>query len=804
MIKLRNVNKYFNYKKRNQIHVANNISLDFPTTGLVCLLGPSGSGKTTLLNLISGLDKAHSGSIEIDGRIVEKEKDWTYLRNYKFGYIFQNYLLLPEFSVYENLEFSLKPYKLSIEEVERRIDYALRAVGMEKFKYRMPSELSGGQQQRISVARALIKSPDIYIADEPTGNIDEKNTTQVMNILKKLSVKSLVILVTHERRLAEFYGDRIIEIKDGLIIRDYENDAKAALKSFDDNNLYLQEFEKTSNDLEDIEINYFYQEQNKNKLKIDVIFKNNTYYIQANGGKQKVEFLDDTSEVKVIDAKIPELNIEDALKTEFHLEKIGFEKDKFSSALSFKDKVRMSYNNIRNLKFIQKIMLFIFFVASIFFTYGITMYNDSNFVDEKSFLTYHRDLIRIESKHLENLNELNELKAITKTDYLIPHYNLTRITSIYVDEFYQRNQQVYITTPSVFPLDTISEEKIMYGRLPNNPYEIVLDSYLADELLKLNEIRNLGIKLPEQFIGLAYTERFANYTIVGIVKNNNPIMYLNSEGYKLFALNKALVRENNLFVLYDDAYLKNINIFKAGIEEKANASELELSENQILVSQKLAIDLEGRNLKVGGFEYEVVGTYQTDISYETSFYIQKQHLDKIYDIAMLMQDDLFIVSGDKVSDIKRLEEHNFKVYDVYDTHYDARLILDKNYTALFYSSIFVLFSLIFLYFIMRSSVASRTYTIGVFRALGVSRQSIFKLFLIEIGLITLISSLTGVILVSIVISRVNSIYYLIYYPLYVPIVTFALIYLLNSLIGILPVLPYLRKTPAEILSKYDF
>src|SRR5690606_8497167 len=108
MIKLRNVNKYFNYKKRNQIHVANNISLDFPTTGLVCLLGSSCSGKTTILKLISGLDKAHGGSIKIDGRIVEKEKDWAYIRNYKFGYIFQNYLLLPVFSVYEDLEFSLK------------------------------------------------------------------------------------------------------------------------------------------------------------------------------------------------------------------------------------------------------------------------------------------------------------------------------------------------------------------------------------------------------------------------------------------------------------------------------------------------------------------------------------------------------------------------------------------------------------------------------------------------------------------------------------------------------------------------
>src|SRR5690554_7435659 len=135
MIKLRNVNKYFNYKKRNQIHVANNISLDFPTTGLVCLLGPSGSGKTTLLNLISGLDKAHSGSIEIDGRIVEKEKDWTFLGNFKFGNIFKNYLLFPDFSVYENLEFSLKHFKLVFEEVERGIDNALGEVGWENFNY---------------------------------------------------------------------------------------------------------------------------------------------------------------------------------------------------------------------------------------------------------------------------------------------------------------------------------------------------------------------------------------------------------------------------------------------------------------------------------------------------------------------------------------------------------------------------------------------------------------------------------------------------------------------------------------------
>src|SRR5690606_38990519 len=128
-------------KRSNEIHVINNTSLEFKSTGLVCLLGNSGSGKTTLLNVIGGLDKVDSGLISIDEENINKYRasKWDGLRNRYFGYIFQNYILLPDLSVYDNLKFVLNMLDVSIEEADQRIEYALKAVGMEKFKKRKPT-----------------------------------------------------------------------------------------------------------------------------------------------------------------------------------------------------------------------------------------------------------------------------------------------------------------------------------------------------------------------------------------------------------------------------------------------------------------------------------------------------------------------------------------------------------------------------------------------------------------------------------------------------------------------------------------
>ena len=213
MIKLVKVNKYFNRFKKNENHVINNTSFELGRSGLVSLLGESGSGKTTLLNAIGGLDNISSGSIYIDGKKLSR---FSYfkdkIRTLKIGYIFQNYNLIDNMSVFDNIALSLRMIGIKDkEEIKKRVNYVLEKIDMYRYRKRPASALSGGQRQRVGIARAIVKNPDVIIADEPTGNLDSKNTIEVMNIIKTISQEKLVILVTHEKPLAMFYSDKIIE-----------------------------------------------------------------------------------------------------------------------------------------------------------------------------------------------------------------------------------------------------------------------------------------------------------------------------------------------------------------------------------------------------------------------------------------------------------------------------------------------------------------------------------------------------------------------------------------------------------------
>ena len=227
MLKLQNVDKYFYRRQINQIHVINDTSLDFGETGMTALLGPSGCGKTTLLNVIGGLDKPDKGRIyingeEITGRTAGKVDS---IRNLNIGYIFQNYNLIDNMTVFDNVAMVLRMVGITDEqEVRDKVSYALDLVGMYRYRKRYTDMLSGGERQRVAIARAIVKNPSIIIADEPTGNLDSANTLEVMNIIKAISREKLVILVTHEESLAEFYADRIIRLRDGKVISDEINE----------------------------------------------------------------------------------------------------------------------------------------------------------------------------------------------------------------------------------------------------------------------------------------------------------------------------------------------------------------------------------------------------------------------------------------------------------------------------------------------------------------------------------------------------------------------------------------------------
>lgn len=223
MISVRNLTKIYKLNKKDKsknVVALNSINLDFPDKGLVFLLGKSGSGKSTLLNAIGGLDTFDDGEIIIKGKSSKnfKQSDFDSYRNTFIGFIFQEYNILEEFSVGKNLSLALelqgkKPHKSDVEKLLEEVD-------LKGYYKRKPNQLSGGQKQRVAIARALIKDPEIIMADEPTGALDSATGKQVMDTLKKLSKTKLVIIVSHDREFAEIYGDRIIELKDGQIIRD--------------------------------------------------------------------------------------------------------------------------------------------------------------------------------------------------------------------------------------------------------------------------------------------------------------------------------------------------------------------------------------------------------------------------------------------------------------------------------------------------------------------------------------------------------------------------------------------------------
>lgn len=220
MLELKHLTKVYRTKGGAETRALDDVSVSFAETGLVFLLGKSGSGKSTLLNLAGGLDEPTSGEVVVMGRSSRdfSGADFDSYRNTYVGFVFQEYNVLNEFNVEENVALALELQGKTRE--REKVRQILEEVELERFAKRRPNTLSGGQKQRIAIARALVKDPQIIMADEPTGALDSATGKQVFDTLKKLSKTRLVLVVSHDREFAEIYGDRIIELKDGKIISD--------------------------------------------------------------------------------------------------------------------------------------------------------------------------------------------------------------------------------------------------------------------------------------------------------------------------------------------------------------------------------------------------------------------------------------------------------------------------------------------------------------------------------------------------------------------------------------------------------
>lgn len=205
----------------HKVEILKSIDLTIPTGQFIAITGHSGSGKTTLLSLIAGLDTPTDGTITIDGQGITKldEDELALLRGKRFGFIFQNFHLIPTLTALENVVLSAELN--GTPGATKKSEDLLGTVGLRDRQHHYPAQLSGGEQQRLSLARAFVNDPEIILADEPTGNLDSKNSDRIIELLKELHrVKgATIILVTHESQVAD-QSQRILTLEDGKIIVD--------------------------------------------------------------------------------------------------------------------------------------------------------------------------------------------------------------------------------------------------------------------------------------------------------------------------------------------------------------------------------------------------------------------------------------------------------------------------------------------------------------------------------------------------------------------------------------------------------
>lgn len=836
MIKITNLNKYYNKNKSNEIHVVNDATMSFPEKGLVTIFGESGSGKTTLLNLIGGLDSFNSGKIEIDGKVITKysSKKIDEIRNQKIGYIFQNYLLLGHKTVYENLDLVLSMYNLSLEEKNKRIDYVLKAVEMYKYKKKLVSELSGGQQQRVAISRALIKSPSLILADEPTGNLDEKNTIQIMNILKKISKDILVILVSHEKKMAMSYSDYMIEIKDGKIVNNSQVDSISSYQYEDDQNLYLKDYEYKEIKNDKVSLSFYSNDNNHISLKI--IEKNGKFYLSSTSN---IVLLDENSEVKIIDGHKKKLEVEKEVDlNNYSLEPLEYVK---SPSLSLKEQVKIAVKNNKANKKKTFIMSFPLLLIIIGLIISLQSVISASIVDRKHLGTTHSKIYNIAFETLDptmdkevfsfGFSKLYD-EVLENNPNVEPVLNVSARFTYTKPSFNQIGSKTYdISEFSLLPLSYIDSSKLIYGRMPKNASEIVVEKWVLEKALEGTTLINfMDVKsFINSYINLKNKDE--SFKIVGISSTEENAIYMNkwyiinlypsdirSEGYKVCSYSE--IEE------YLDREIEKPEGKYSAIKNSSRISELvttyELNnDSELILSFEDSLDLNELpfDIVVSDELYSQVIRSVLKLNPSTLDLFIKNKQDKVQLEEFLSSRKDYYSSGELIASKEngfisnvvledKIVKFAFEGKSVYDNRLAPYIEDSKNAvnSRLLISFSIVLVSILIVYFTMKSFAISGMKDIGIYRSIGISKKSILFIYAIQSFIISLKTTFIGGSLCYVLSNLVSLLvpildYSPISFGLYIA--TTSSMILLNVIIGIIPIFSKLRLTPFEILSRYD-
>ena len=517
MILIKNLSKV--YPGEHPVTALDNINIDLPNKGMVFIIGKSGSGKTTFLNVLGCLDNATSGDIFADNIHVNRlsEAETSKYRNEYLGFIFQDYCLIDNLTVEENISLSLKLQNIEDKENVQSVIDLVGLTGMEK---RLPKTLSAGQKQRVAIARGYIKQPRLLLCDEPTGNLDSKTSTQILDLLKKLSETTLVLVVSHNVDDAYTYGDRIIKINDGKIIEDISDNSNKKNYEITDSTLYISNV----NSLSDDDLSSINKDIENKKIK--KIANRNALFVQTTSVK------DEPNDIEIKDHKY-----------------------------TFKNKLRMSMKfQKKRLLSTSIICLFSALIAVIFgLSQFFTLFNKNDVIKQSlrnndqvvfSMRKAYYDDAKKKNANLSSLIAIdeNDIEAVNKSDYKGNTYQLYNYSlplslkswtlqgetpindSANLRTFYA--QEIYGVLPvNENYLKQVFGNYKLTGSLNDKEYGIVITDFVADSILFYRG------------------DMYASYEdIIGTYKNNTDSVY----GYI-----NGIIHTN-----YKDKYTSLLDLFK--------------------------------------------------------------------------------------------------------------------------------------------------------------------------------------------------------------------------------------------------
>ena len=830
MIKLENVNKYFNRLKKNEIHVIDNTSLEIDGPGLIAILGPSGCGKTTLLNAIGGLDNVSTGKIFVNNQRLTGRTAWTRdkIRNLNIGYIFQNYNLVDEMSVFDNVALVLKMQGVKDkEEIKEKVYYALEMVGMYRYRNRYADMLSGGERQRVGIARAIVKNPAIVIADEPTGNLDSRNTLEVMNIIKTISKTKLVIMVTHEEKLANFYASRIIRLTDGAVVSDDVNTNESNLDYRIDDKIYLGEIQNHSSfDMQGSKINVY--QDDEQAAEMDIVIKNGNIYIKVNDNNLRTEIVDEHSSVEFIDGTYQEISKDDYKDKGYDMSVLEAKKPpRNASIISLWSMIVKGFKQVSNYPVMKKVLLVGFFISSMFIMYAISNTAAIMNTPDERFVDTNKHYIIINNKKMSP-EQYSNLEAIASglvanqkggelKGYVIPGKSIINVPIRY-NNFLQTGLDMGESIKaSITDVGTLKEKDLISGKLPENPSEVVVDKLAFKTLIDEGLAKQAGYFKASDFVGMDLKiGENVTLKITGIVDKSSPSMYVNSsEIYNVLYTMGSMPQKNENPEMESNA--SDSKLITKELADRVEDDALTLkrgnwpeAEYETAIPYDKIYEVKMGSLvtpKVNGQKLKVVGFYTDEYSRPMSI-VSKETLKKKI-VSEANGASLYVPrQSEKAATIQTLKDAGFDCYDAYKSSKEkyTNEIKKTMKTVRITGLIILAISLIEIYLMMRASFLSRIKEVGIFRAIGVKKTDIYKMFLGEVLAITTVAGIPGFVLMGYIVHRLSLIKTFQYTFLMNPtvaIVAVAIIYVANILFGLLPVAKVLMKTPAAILARTD-